>query len=100
AALGFNIRLEDERVAPIPATRFLDLVLREKSPVTVFCLTKKRCKARRRIEPRETKPIDTAIATHERAGLRVAEKRIVHDFCSPWRHVSFAKMDSRSEERR
>src|SRR5213078_3087046 len=71
----------------ILATCLLDLFLREKSPVAIFLVTEQRSKARRRIEPRETKPIDAAVATHQRARLRVTEKRIVLDVCLCLRHV-------------
>ena len=94
AVLGFNLCFQDERVVPIPSSCLLDLFLGEKPPVPIFFLTEERGKARRRIEPGKAKPINAAIATHERAGLRITQKRIIFDLCSVRRHGSFAEVDS------
>ena len=47
AALGFDFRFEDKRVATVTATCFYDLFLWEKSPVSVSGIAQKRRKARR-----------------------------------------------------
>src|SRR5204862_544528 len=94
AAFRFNFCLQDERVASILTTRLLDLFLGKKSPVPVFFLTKERSKARRRIEPRKAKPINAAVATHEHAGLRITQKRVVLNLCPACSHSSLGKEDS------
>src|SRR5207248_4364970 len=86
ATLCFDFRFQDKRVSTVPATRFYDVFLREKPPVSVSRIAQKRGKARRRVKPRKTKPINTAVATHERAGLRIAQKRVILDLCICLRH--------------
>ena len=93
AAFRFNFCLQDERLVSISSSCLLDLLLRKKSPVAIFFLTEERSKARRRIEPREAKPINAAVAAHERAGLRITQERVIFDLRSARRHGSFA-MDS------
>src|SRR5436309_10258694 len=64
AALCFDFRLEDKRVTTVTATRFYDLSLREKPPMSVFCIAKQRGEARRRVKPRKTKPINASVTAH------------------------------------
>ena len=49
-------------------------------------VAEKRRKAGRRVEPRKAKPIDAAVATHQRASLRVTKKSVVLDPCGCLRH--------------
>src|SRR6185369_6180248 len=93
AAFRFNLSFQNERVVSIPAPRSLDLLIGMEKPTAIFSGAEQRRKARRRIEPREAKPINAAIATHERAGLGITQKRVIFDLCSVRRHGSFA-MDS------
>src|SRR5205823_9147848 len=81
AALCFDFRLEDKRVTTVTATRFYNLSLREEPPVSVSRITQKRGKARRRVKPRETKPVNASIPTHQRTGLCITEKSVILDFC-------------------
>jgi hypothetical protein len=57
--------------------------------VPVFFLPEQRRKTCRRIEPWKAKPIDTAVATHQRASLGIAEERVVLDLCIFPRHFLF-----------
>ncbi len=89
AALCFDFRFEDQRVATVTATGFYDFFFWEKSPMPVFRIAQKRGKARGRIEPRKTKPVNASVSTHQSRGLRIAKKRIVLDLCSFLRHFLF-----------
>ena len=90
AALCFNFCFKDKRVPMIAATRFRNLLSKE-PPMSVSTITEKRRKTRVRIKPRKTKPIDTAVVTHERTGLRVAEKRVAVDPCPAPSHFTLAQ---------
>ena len=59
-----------------------------KKPTAIFSGAEERRKARWRIEPRKAKPINAAVATHQRAGLRVTEKRVVLDLSICLRHLN------------
>src|SRR4029077_16489979 len=65
------------------------LVVRKEQPVPIFLPSEQRRKTSRRIEPGKAKPIDAAVATHQRARLRVAKERVVLDFCIFLRHLFF-----------
>ena len=52
----------------------------------IFLITEQRCKTGTGIESRKTKPVYAAVATHQRASLRVAKKSVVLDLCSCLRH--------------
>src|SRR5262249_24342951 len=86
AALGFNFRVQNERLSTITAARRRNLFFRKKAPMAIRGVSEKRRKASRRIEPWKAKPIDAPVATHQRAGLRVAQERIVLDLCKFHRH--------------
>src|SRR5262245_35928207 len=105
AALSFNFSFENQRLSQVTAARGFNFLFRKKAPVPIFLLAKQRRKACRRIEPRKAQPIDATVATHQRARLRVAEKPVVLDLCSPLCHLllpprerlprrSFAKVGS------
>src|SRR5206468_8922770 len=80
-ALGFNFCFENERLSPVAATRSFNVLLRKKPPVSIFAVANQRRKASGRIEPGKTKPVDTAVTAHQRAGLRIAKKSVVLDLC-------------------
>ena len=88
AALGFNFRFKNQRLAPIPAAGCFNFLLRKKSPVPIFLLAKQRRKTCRGIESRKAKPVNAAVATHQRAGLRITEKTVVLDLCIFLRHFN------------
>src|ERR1041384_6741842 len=79
AALCLDFRFEDQRVTAVSPTAFVDLTLGVKEPAAIVLIPEQRCKAGRRIEARKAQPIDTAVAANERAGLRIAQKRIIFD---------------------
>src|SRR4030095_17097693 len=91
AACGFNLGFQNERVVSIPTPRSLDLLIGMEEPTAIFSRAEERGKACRRIEPRKAKPINAAVATHERARLRVTEKRVVLDLCPLLCHLRSAK---------
>ena len=89
AALGFDFRFKNQRLAPIPAANCFNFFFREKTPVPVFTVAQQRCKTRARIKSREAKPIDASVTTHQRTGLRVTEKPVVLDLCIFLCHCEF-----------
>jgi hypothetical protein len=80
AAFRFDLGFQNERVVSIPAPRSLDFLIGMEKPTAIFSGAEERRKASRRIESRKAKPINAAVATHERASLCVTEKRVVLDF--------------------
>ena len=88
AAFCGDLRLEDECIATVVATCLYHFFRRKKPPVTVFRVAQQRCKTRRRIEPRKTKPIHTTVAAHQRASLCIAKKCVVLDLGIFLRHVT------------
>ena len=85
----FQFCFQDERFATVTATNGCYLFVRKEPPVAIFLLPEQRRETRAGIEPRETKPVYTAVATHQRACLGIAKERIVLDFCIFLRHLIF-----------
>src|SRR5262249_7543722 len=87
AARSFNFSFENQRLASIAAASCFNFFGRKETPMPIFTFAKQRRKACWRIEPRKAQPIDATVATHQRTRLRVAEKPVVLDLCSPLCHL-------------
>ena len=79
AAIGGEIRLENQRrIAIAPAGR-ADLLGRRDLPAAVLLGAEQPGKAGRPVESREAKPIDRSVTSDKRGGMRVADQGVVLD---------------------
>jgi hypothetical protein len=80
AGLGLELRLEDERVGTIaPPAAPAQIGRRRQEPAAVVGRPQQRGEARRRVEPRNTEPVDGAVAADERGGLAIADQGVILD---------------------
>ena len=71
--------LEHERPRPVAPGRRAHRARRRETPATVPLVADQRGETRRGVVARQAKPVDRAVATHEGAGLGVADEAVVLD---------------------
>ena len=79
AGLGLPARHQHEGVGLVLARRAALGADGGEPPMTVLLVAEQGAERRRRVEPRQAQPVDAAVRADERAGVTVADERVVLD---------------------